>query len=101
MATMYYCVFEDAGAVAAGTPVQEGKVNIGAGSTQSSAISNGNREVKAKMIVRVFCDAKAFVTWGANPTAASDGSDGRPMGSENPEYFQVQAGHLLAVIQRA
>ena len=98
MATLYFAVFESAAEVALGEPIQEGTVAIGATSAQSSAISGSGSKRKR---VRVFCDSNAFVAWGADPTAENDGTGGRPMGSENPEYFDIQSGHKIAVIERA
>ena len=98
MADLYLRVFGVAGSVAEGLPVNENKVSIGGTSTQSGVMhaAGDNRS----RVVRLFADAACFVTWGANPTALNDGTDGMPLGAENPEYIQVQADHLIAVIQR-
>jgi len=97
MATLYFCVWEDAGMVALGQPIQEGTIAIGGASAQGAVISGSPRRPRR---VRIFCDVDAFVTWGEDPTAVNDGSDGRPMGSENPEYWDLEAGHRIAVIER-
>jgi hypothetical protein len=97
MATLFISVYEAAGSTALDDPLQEEVVTVGAGSLRSNAISGpGNK----KRTVRLFTDADCFVTWGEDPTALTDGSEGRPMGAENPEYFSIQAGHKIAVIQR-
>ena len=98
MADLYFRVYGVAGAVAEGLPVNENKVSIGGSSTQSGVMhaAGGNRS----RVVRVFADAACFVTWGANPTVLSDGTEGMPLGSENPEYISVRADHIIAVIQR-
>lgn len=100
MATLYICVFEGASEVALGDPVQEDTVTVGGTSQQSAAIDNGSANAANKrMRLRVATDTDCFVTWGADPTAQNDGSDGRPLWADNPEYFDVEAGHKLAVIQ--
>ncbi len=99
MATLYYAGWEDAKEVALGDPVYENVVNIAGSSTQSVALTGGNTSLRKR--VRLFADADCFVTWGANPTATSDGTSGRPLGAENPEYFDIADGYLLAVIERS
>ncbi len=98
MADVYFRVWAVAGAVAEGLPVNENKVNI-SGSAVSSGVmhaAGGNRS----RVVRLMADAACFVTWGASPTVLSDGTEGMPLGSENPEYVQIQADHIISVIQR-
>jgi hypothetical protein len=99
MADLYYAVWDTAAEVANGPVKAEGKVAIGGTSTQSAAVvdpAGGNRSRR----VRLFADGPCFVTWGENPTAVSDGTDGRPVGAENPEYVEILANHLIAVIER-
>jgi hypothetical protein len=94
---LYITVFEDAAEVALGAPVQEMAVAIGAGSVQSDAIAGtGNRHRRMRLMADVDC----FVTWGDDPTATTDGTSGRPMGAENPEYFAINVGQKVAVIER-
>lgn len=97
MATLFFAVFESAAEVAHGSPVQEGVVAVGAGSAQSATISGSDR---VRRRVRLYADVDCFVTWGANPTALVDGTEGRPLGADNPEYFEVEGGQKLAVIER-
>lgn len=97
MATLFICVFEGAAEVAMGDPIQEIIVTIGAVSAQSAEISGSSRRRRR---ARVLADAKCFVTWGANPTAKDDGTDGRPLATEAAEYFDIEAGHRIAVIER-
>ena len=97
MATLFIVVFQGAGSVAHGDPIQEEVVSIGAGSLTSNVITGSDRK---RRIVRMYADADCFVTWGETPTALTDGTDGRPLGSDNAEYFDVEAGHKIAVIQR-
>lgn len=94
---LYITVWRDAAEVAMGDPLQETSIAIGGASVQSEAITGVNRQ---RNRVRLFADSNCFVTWGADPTALNDGTDGRPMGSENPEYFDIESNHRIAVIQR-
>lgn len=100
MATLYFRVFESAAATAKKV-LQDGAVAIGTASAQSAAINSDNTNTgKEFRKVRLFADATCFVTWGEDPTAESDGSDGMPVGTENPEYVDIQVGHKIAVIER-
>jgi len=73
MATLYFCVFEGAAEVATGDPIQEGVVTVQGSSTQSAVITGTG---KKRRRVRVFTDTNCFVTWGENPTALNDGTEG-------------------------
>ena len=97
MATLFFTVFSGAVEVAAGDPIQEGKVDIAAGSTPSVAIIGTGRKRRR---VRVFADTNCFATWGENPVAKSDGTDGRPLEAGSAEYFDIEAGHKIATIER-
>lgn len=97
MATLYITVWEDAAEVALGQPTQEMVVSIGATSTQSAVITGTSNRHRR---MRLMADADCFVTWGEDPTALADGTGGRPMGAENPEYFAINVGQKVAVIQR-
>ena len=97
MATLFFTVFSGAVEVAAGDPIQEGKVDIAAGSTQSVALTGTGRK---RHRVRVFADTNCFATWGLNPTALDDGTDGRPLEAGSAEYFDIEAGHKIATITR-
>ncbi len=97
MATLFIAVWRDAAEVALGDPLQEIAVAIGAASAQSAAITGKDRQ---RNRIRLFADADCFVTWGTDPTALTDGTAGRPLGAGNPEYFDIEAGQKVAVIQR-
>lgn len=99
MATLYFGVWGDARETLSGEPLQEGTVDIGAASTQSVAISGPAGRTVTRQ-VRLYADADCFVTWGSDPTALNDGSDGRPLGLDNPEVFNIASGLKLAVIER-
>lgn len=96
MATLFVCVWEHAVEVAVGDPLQEFTVNITATSTPSAAAIVGDKRRSRR--VRLFADADCFVTWGETPVAVSTAS--RPMGAENPEYFEIKASQKIAVIER-
>jgi len=97
MATLFFTVFLGAVEVAAGDPVQENVVTIGVGSLQSAVITGADRK---RQRVRVFADTNCFATWGENPTAKNDGTSGRPLEAGSAEYFDIEAGHKIAVIER-
>lgn len=97
MSKLQITVFTSASEVAHGVPIQEEWIDYTSSSVQSNAIAGSSR---AQRRVRIFSDADCFVTWGANPTATTDGTSGRMMGAENPEYFSIEAGMKVAVIQR-
>jgi hypothetical protein len=100
MTTLYVTVFEGgAGSTAHGAPLQEFAVDIDAASTESAAITGA---AGTHRTVRLYPDANCSVIWGASPqTAVADGTAGRAMGADNPEYFQMDAGEVIAVITRA
>lgn len=97
MASVQFTVFEVAAEVAQGQPLQEGVITIGAASVQGAVITADGRRRRR---VRVFSEADCFVTWSENPVAIADGSDGRMMAASQTEYFDIEAGHRLAVIER-
>ncbi len=97
MATLFFAVYLGAVEVAAGDPVQENKVTIGVASAQSAVIIGSGRK---RHRVRVFADTNCFATWGENPVAKSDGTDGRPLEAGSAEYFDIEAGHKIATIER-
>ena len=98
MASLQYTVWRTASEVANGEVMNEGVVTIGVASAQSSVMhaDYGNRGCR----VRLMADADCWVTWGEDPTALNDGTEGRMLGAENPEYFAILANEKIAVIQR-
>ena len=95
MADLYINVWETANAVALGDVKQTQSVTIGASSAQSSAVWGTSPK---RMRVRLYAESDCFVMWGSDPTASS--SDGVPLGADQKEYFDIQAGYLVAVIER-
>ena len=98
MATLFFRVYETAAEVAAGPKVNEGAVTISGTAAQSGVMhsTGGNKSRR----VRLFADTACFVTWGSNPTALIDGTEGMPLGAENPEYIHINSNEKLSVIAR-
>jgi hypothetical protein len=99
---LFYRVYGAAVSVANGPVLAEGKVAIAGTSTQTATVIDpsagaGNRARS----VRLFANAACFVTWDENPTALINGSDGQPMGAENPEFVEIKANHKIACIARS
>ena len=103
MATLQYTVFETAGATADGPVLNENVITIGGSSDQSPTVIDPNTAANRTRRVRITVDANCWVTWGADPTALTDGTDGRMMGTDvsTAEYFSIPAGLKISVIQRA
>lgn len=97
MATLYIGVWDNANEVLFGAPIQEVAVTVSGTSAQSATISGSNKEMRR---CRLMADTDCFVTWGDNPTALNDGTEGRPLDAENTEIFGIQAGQKIAVIER-
>jgi hypothetical protein len=70
----------------------EQAVTIGAESAASSAFNAKTR------IVRLCADAVCSVAFGASPTASATTAR---LAKDVPEYFGVQPGHKVAVIQNS
>lgn len=97
MPTLFLTVFDGADIKLVDEPVQQTSVTVGGTSTQSAAILGPTGKLRN---VRLMTDTDCFVEWGENPTALNDGTGGMPLGAENPEVVGIQAGHLVAVIER-
>ena len=69
-------------------PIAEQKITIGA-STQSSAFN------ALTQVVGIHAEAVCSVAFGADPTATSAN---RRLAANSTEYFEVTAGHKVAVI---
>lgn len=64
-------------------------VAIGGSSTQSSAFNSATK------IVCIHTDAICSVEFGSNPTATANS---RRLAANTTEFFEVEAGHKVAVI---
>lgn len=98
MATLFIGVWGDASQTLIHKPVEEFAVTISGTSAVSPALSQGNNKVMRR--VRLYADADCFVTWGTDPTALTDGTEGRPLGADNPEVFGIESDQKIAVILR-
>lgn len=96
MASLQLTVYPDAAEVALGEPVLEEFVAITGASLKSTVLPGA----KTWRRVRLFADADCFVQWGVDPEAKIDGTSGRMLAAESPEYFAIEAGHQIAVIAR-
>lgn len=96
MASIY--ITEYTGIRALATPVvgnatSAQAVAIGAASAQSVALA------ATTTLVRVFAGAKCTINIGANPTATATNTI--QLGEEQFDYFTVNPGEKIAVIERA
>lgn len=64
-------------------------VDFSGGAAQSAAFSS------ATLFVRVMCDTRCAVKFGANPTATTSN---KPLAADSPEYFGVVSGQKISVI---
>ena len=87
-------VFEHAGEVALGDPIQYTAAVIDGVNSAVISGTNGKRRR-----VRVFAEADCWIKTGLNPTATG-GSDSIPLSISNPEYIDIEAGHVLTAITR-
>ena len=97
MATMQMTIFEGASQTATGAVLQEEIVTISGTAAPTSVIEGDGRK---QVIARIYCDVDAWVTWGTGVTALQDGTEGRMIGANNPEYFRLEAGWSVSVIER-
>lgn len=101
MATLQYTSWFSAAEVAHGQPIQENVITVTNTSTQGEALSAPTGgEARHRLRVRIMSDTNCWVTWGSDPTALATGLGGRMVGSGNPEYFDIEAGFKIAVIER-
>ena len=97
MPSLQITVYEDAAEVALGDPILEEVVTVTGTSALSSVIPAG----RTMRRMRLLADVDVFVTWGeGTPEAKIDGSSGRMLAAESPEYFAIEPGHFVAVIAR-
>ena len=94
MANVYITVWDHAETVALGDPLQHAVAIIG--STNSDAITGTGR---LRRRCRLFAEAACWVKWGASPTATGE-DDAIPMGANNPEYYDIEAGYVVTAITR-
>ncbi len=95
MAAVYMTVWDSAAEVACGDPVQFTSATIGG--ADSAAVSGSGKKRKR---VRLYAEAACWVKYGASPTATG-ATDAMPLGADNPEYVDIEAGHVLTAIVRS
>ena len=91
---VYMTVWESASEVALGDPIQYTSAVIGG--TNSSPISGSGRKRRR---VRLYADAACWIKYGENPPATG-ATDAMALGADNPEYVDIEAGHILTAIAR-
>lgn len=70
-----------------GTTTVEQEAVVFSASVQSAAFANKTR------LIRVTCDAEAFLSFGENPTATAKGVQ---VQADTPEFFGVTPGQKVA-----
>ena len=91
---VYMTVWESASEVALGDPLQFTSAVIGG--TNSEAIKGSGRKRRR---VRLYSDAACWVQYGSKPTANGP-ADSMALGADNPEFIDMEAGHVLTAIAR-
>ena len=91
---VYMTVWESASEVALGDPLQFTSAAIG-GANSVAIVGTGRKRRR----VRIYADAACWVKYGASPTATG-ATDAMPLGADNPEYIDMEAGHVLTAIAR-
>ena len=94
MANVNVTVFDGAASTPVGDPEQYLTAVIGG--ANSSAVLGSNRK---RWTARFYAESDCWLKWGANPTATG-ASDSVALGADNPEYFNVEAGHVVTAITR-
>lgn len=101
MANLQYSVWPDAKQVALGVVSNENVIVIGGTSTQSGDVVDPSAASRSVRYVRLHAESNCYVTWGSDPTATNDGTGGRQISADSPEYFYMEAGWKIACITRA
>jgi hypothetical protein len=94
MANVYMTVWETASEVALGDSLQHTAAVID-GANSDPIVGDGRKRRR----VRLYAEQACWVNWGASPTATG-ATDSIPLGADNPEYFDIEAGHVLTAIAR-
>ena len=97
MTEISFSTFVAAGEVAVGAVLNEGVVAIGGASAQSAVVDPSAASAREHRRVRVFADNTCYVAFGLNPTATTTSMK---MAAEQTEYFFLEAGWKIAVLDR-
>ena len=92
---VFMTVWESASEVALGDPIQYTSAVVGG--ANSAPISGSGRKRRR---VRLYAEEACWVKYGANPTATG-ATDSMPLSADNPEYVDIEAGHVLTAIARS
>lgn len=101
MANVYLTAWDAAVEVAVGDVTDNLVAVIGTG-VSGELTSSRPQTPKQRKRVRLLADDDCFVVFwkdGADPDI-NDGDDALPLGANNPEYFDMQAGRVLKAIAR-
>ena len=91
---VYMTVWESASEVALGDPLQFTSAAVG-GANSAAIVGTGRKRRR----VRLYSDVACWVKYGASPTVTG-ATDGMALGADNPEYVDIEAGHVLTAIAR-
>lgn len=97
---LQFTVFYSSAESGKGPVLNEGLQTVAGTSSQTGVMDPaGGAQSRS---VRLATTEKVWVTWGDDPTALQDGSDGRMMGPDisTVEYFDIPADSKIAVIAR-
>ena len=96
MATLWIQSFASAAEVAYNAPHQQMSLTISGTQATAAVLTSPSGSNNAHMLrVRLMADSDCHVSWAGAATTADT-----PMGAENPEYFGIEAGTAISVIQR-
>jgi hypothetical protein len=99
MPTLWFHTFDTASEAANGPVLQKGTINIGATATLGDMITGKSTGDKRNRTVRVFTDADCYIAWGDADTEAN--ATDVPIRSEDAEYFHLNEGDYISVIERS
>ena len=94
MANVNITVFEAAVSTPLGDPLQYLTAVIDG--ANSSALTGSD---KKRRTCRMYAESDCWVKWGSSPTATG-ATDAVALGADNPEYFNIEAGHVVTAITR-
>ena len=97
MASLQFTVWEGAAETALGEVIQESEFTVTGTSAQGDVLTPADKKIRKVRVVSIGGDA--WVTWGTNPTALNDGTEGRWVGQSNPEYFSIQSGNQQQIFR--
>ena len=98
MPTLQVTIWSAAAEVALGVIELEEIITISGTSAVNATPCPGFRKIKR---MRLYSDTDCWVHWGSGtPVAKADGTQGRMLSADSPEYFSIRSGEKVAVIER-